>query len=135
MLIVKTSLQPSRIQGIGLFAKEKILEGTITWKFDSRFDLLFDPKDIWEMPDLQQNLIKHFAYLSKLTSKYVYSTDNSRFTNHSSKHNNIDVIKLPGEPEMCGIANRNIEEGEEIISNYRTFDAADEKGDEEYLDS
>lgn len=133
MLIIKASLRPSRIQGIGLFANEKILKGSVTWKFDPHFDILFDPNEVKEMSLLQRNLIKHFAYLSKMTGKYVYSIDNSRFTNHSSRKNNIDVIMLPDEIEMSGVANRDIEEGEEIISNYRTFDADDENSDEEYL--
>ena len=135
MLIIRASLRPSQIQGIGLFAEEKILKDSITWRFNPRFDILFDPEEIVKMSLLQRNLIKHFAYLSKLTGKYVYSIDDSRFTNHSSKQNNIDVILLPDELEMCGIANRNIEVGEEIISNYRTFDANDENGDEEYLNN
>ena len=134
MLTIKTSLKPSKIEGIGLFADEKIPKGTVTWKFDPRFDILFDPKEVQQMSKEQQELITHFAYLSKTSGKYVYSIDDSRFTNHSV-NNNVDSVYLPNEEEVCGIANRDIEKGEEILVNYRKFDAIDEQSSEKYLES
>ncbi|OGY44840.1 MAG: hypothetical protein A3B89_04710 [Candidatus Buchananbacteria bacterium RIFCSPHIGHO2_02_FULL_40_13] len=135
MLTVKASAQPSKIQGIGLFADEKITKGAITWKFNPRFDIIFDPEEVKQMPPEQRQLIDHYAYLSTTTGKYIYSIDNSRFTNHSSVNNNVDVVALPGEPETCGVANRDIEKGEEILVNYRAFDRDDEISQEEYLNS
>ena len=69
------------------------------------------------------------------TGKYVYSIDDSRFTNHSSLKNNIDVVAMPGESETLGVANRDIEIGEEILVNYRHFDIDDENGTDDYLNS
>jgi len=135
MLTVKASARPSKIQGIGLFADEKILKGTITWRFNSRFDILFDPEEVKKMSQQHQELIDRYAYLSITTGKYVYSIDDSRFTNHSSVNDNIDVMIVPGEPETVGVANRDIEEGEEMLVNYRDFDKQDENSTEAYLDS
>ncbi len=135
MLTVKASAKPSKIEGIGLFADEKIPKGTITWKFNPRFDILFDPEEVKQMPPEHRDLIDRYAYLSTTTGKYVYSIDDSRFTNHSSVKNNLDVVPFPGEQETCGVANRDIEIGEEILVNYRDFDAHDEDGKEEYLNS
>ena len=42
-------------------------------------------------------------------------------------------MQLPGESELVGIANRNIEKGEEILVNYRDFDVRDKNSQEEYL--
>ena len=135
MLIVKTSAKPSTIQGVGLFAEEKIPKGTVIWKFNPIFDILFDPEEILNMSDTEKELLNRYSYLSIATGKYVYSIDNSRFTNHSSTMNNVDVCFVPGEQEALEIANRDIEEGEEILVNYRTFDAGDETSTEEYLNS
>ena len=104
-------------------------------KFNPRFDIIFDPEEVKQMPPEQRQLIDHYAYLSTTTGKYIYSIDNSRFTNHSSVNNNVDVVALPGEPETCGVANRDIEKGEEILVNYRAFDRDDEISQEEYLNS
>src|SRR3989344_4164119 len=133
MLTVKASAKPSKIEGIGLFADEKILKGTVTWRFNPRFDILFDHAEVKQMSPEHRELIDHYAYLSTTTGKYVYSIDDSRFTNHSSVKNNIDVVPSPGEPETLGVANRDIEKGEEMLVNYRAFDAHDENSKEEYL--
>ena len=135
MLTVKASAKPSKIQGLGLFADEKIPKGTVTWKFNPRFDILFDPEEVKRMPSEHQELIDNYAYLSTMSGKYVYSIDDSRFANHSSKNNNVDARAFPGETEICGVSNRDIEKGEEILTNYRTFDAYDKNGKKEYLDS
>ncbi|TSC62723.1 MAG: nuclear protein SET [Parcubacteria group bacterium Gr01-1014_48] len=135
MLTIKASAKPSKIEGIGLFADEKILKGTVTWKFNPRFDILFDPEEVKQMPSELHEFIIRCAYLSTTTGKYVFSIDDSRFTNHSSVKNNINVVSFPGEPETLGVANRDIEKGEEILVNYRAFDAHDENSKEEYLNT
>ncbi|OGZ53386.1 MAG: hypothetical protein A3B25_02080 [Candidatus Ryanbacteria bacterium RIFCSPLOWO2_01_FULL_48_26] len=133
MLTVKASAKPSLVHGIGLFADERIPKGTVTWRFNPRFDLLFDPKEVEAMPEAHRSLIDRYAYLSMTTGKYVYSIDDSRFTNHSLKADNIDVVEFPGESETCGVANRDINQREEILVNYRLFDVRDATSDESYL--
>lgn len=135
MLQVKTTLGPSKINGVGLFAAERIPKGTTTWKYDPRFDISFDPKEVEKMPPLQKELISHFSYLSKTSGNYIYSIDDSRFTNHS-KNANVDSIQVhPDDPEKSGVAARDIEVGEEITVNYRLFDVHDEKATDTYLNS
>lgn len=87
------------------------------------------------MPALQRDLIERYAYLSTANGKYVYCIDDARFMNHSSVKNNLDIVPFPGEPETRGVANRDIQQGEEILINYREFDAHDEKSEEVYLES
>lgn len=132
MLTVKTSLRPSTIHGMGLFAEEKISKGTVIWKFDPKFDRLFDPTDVEKMDELKQKFLHHFAYLEKTIQKYVLSVDDTRFINHSMSPNIFDR-GVPGE-ELCdSVACRDIEIGEEITVNYRLIDANDETSDEAYL--
>jgi SET domain-containing protein len=133
MLVVKTSVKPSDIEGLGLFAEEKIPKGSVVWRYDPRFDLFFDPQEVDAMPALQKELIDRYAYLSTETGKYVYCIDDTRFMNHSSVKNNLDVVPFEGEPETRAVANRDIEIGEELLINYRTFDTADATSTDPYL--
>ena len=135
MLKVKASAGLSQIDGVGLFAEEKISKGTITWQFTPDLDIVFDPEKVTKMPKEQQELFDRFAFLSKKTGKYIYSIDDSRFCNHSSSKNNIDFLYTADQPEGYGIANRDIEKGEELLVNYRQFDEHDSKSPEDYLDS
>jgi SET domain-containing protein len=81
----------------------------------------------------KQKLVMIYAYLSPESGKYVYSIDNTRFTNHSSTNWNIDTAVVPSEIETTGVANRDIEIGEEILVNYRQIDLHDRNSDEKYL--
>ncbi len=133
MLLVKASAKPSSINGIGLFADEDISKGTIIWKYNPVFDIAFSIDDVNAMDKIGQELINRYAYLSTIQNKYIYSIDDSRFTNHSSTNPNEDVLFLPGDIETSAVANRDILKGEEILVNYRLFDANDEISNEEYL--
>lgn len=135
MLTVKASAKPSAINGIGLFADEKIPKGTTMWKYDPRFDIAYSPEEVESFPALQREQINRYAYLSESLGKYIYPMDDSRFTNHSSQNPNEDVVQFPDEPETRGMANRDIEAGEEILVNYRLFDVNDAISDEAYLKS
>jgi SET domain-containing protein len=133
MLTIKASARSSKINGIGLFADERVSKGTVTWKFDPRFDVVFDPKEVENFTPSQQELIKRHGYLSTTSHQYIFPLDDSRFTNHSTNDFNIDSVYFPGEPEFCGVASRDIEPGEELLANYRAFDADDAISDKEYL--
>ncbi len=122
MLLVKTKLAPSKINGIGVFAAQKIPKGTITWRFDPKFDRTFTPKEVSKLSKIQFDLINHCSYLSKKTNRYIYCMDDSRFTNHSNKPNMDNSKVLPGDLETCDIANRDIKAGEELTVDYRIID-------------
>jgi len=134
MFLVKTSVKPSKIEGLGLFADEEIPKGTIIWEFDPKFDLIFSEEEVNKMSEIQQNLIHHFAYFSKRLRKYVYCVDDTRFMNHSNTPN-TDSVSFLGKQENCDVANRDIKIGEEITINYRDIDVYDEKSKEAYLDN
>ncbi len=135
MIVVKTVVKQSGIEGLGLFAEERIPKGTTVWKYDPRFDLSFDPKEVEAWDLLQKDFLIRYAYLSTDSGKYIFCADDARFMNHSATKNNLDVMPFEGEPETRGVANRDIEAGEEILINYRTFDAADATSNDPYLNS
>ena len=133
MLLVKTKLGSSKIQGIGLFADQFIKKGTITWRFEPPFDLYFEPDKISKMPKIKRDFFYHFSYLSKKSGRYIFCIDNTRFINHSSNPNIDSTHVLPGNLEVCDIAKRDIKKGEEITVDYKEIDALDAKSFEKYL--
>ncbi len=135
MLTVKASAKPSKIEGLGLFANEKIPKGTVVWKYDPRFDIGFSPQEVDQMSNMQKGLLERYSYLSERQNKYIISFDDSRFTNHSSINNNVDVVEIPGDIETAAVANRDIEKGEEILINYKSFDANDAVSNDPYLNN
>ncbi len=133
MLLVKTILGASKINGIGLFAGEDVKERTLIWRYNPVFDSSFTPQQVDKLPLLLQEFIKTYAALSTISGNYILSNDHARFTNHSSSPNVI-ALKIHGETELITKAARDIKRGEEITVDYRVIDKADaEVGDAEYL--
>jgi SET domain-containing protein len=132
MLLVKTYVAPSKIQGQGLFAAQDIKKGTITWRFNPEIDKEYSIKEFESLSGEEKLLVKHSAVLSKISNKYILSSDNTKFTNHSSDPNLGAVIE-EGQIEMVAKAKRDIKKDEELTIDYRTIDKSDETSSEEYL--
>ena len=132
MLLVKTYLAPSKIEGIGLFAGQNIKKGETTWEYTSGFDSSFEERSIKNMPSILQDFIYNYASLSMISNKYILGNDNVRFTNHSSKPN-LESVKIKGEVEKIARAKRDIKKGEELTIDYRTFDREDAMSKRDYL--
>ncbi|MGO9171781.1 MAG: SET domain-containing protein [Rhodomicrobium sp.] len=122
MLLVRTILAPSDIEGLGLFAGQNIPKGTIVWKFVPGVDALFDDSEIESLPAVTQNICRRYSYLDPASKKYVLCGDDARFENHSENPNTAGAYPS-GEPFGVDIATRDIHEGEEITCDYRSFDA------------
>lgn len=123
MLMVKTRLAPSPIDGIGLFADEDIAKGTVTWRFLAGYDRLFTAGEIAALPEPSRSAMLGHSYLDQTSGLYVYCLDNARFMNHSADANTAGV-HAAGEIEGHDVATRDIRAGEELTCDYRTFDAA-----------
>jgi uncharacterized protein len=122
MLLVKSILAPSDIEGLGLFAAQHIPKGTIVWKFVPGVDALFDIAAIEELPEITQDICRRYAYLDPHSQKYVLCGDDARFENHSEDPNTAGQYP-EGEPFGIDVATRDIQVGEEITCDYRSFDA------------
>jgi SET domain-containing protein len=122
MLVVKTILAPSDIEGLGLFARQHIPKGAIVWTFVPGVDALFDESAIEALPAVTQDICRRYAYLDPNSKKYVLCGDDARFENHSENPNTTGVYP-EGQPFGIDIATRDIQEGEEITCDYRSFDA------------
>lgn len=118
MILVKTKIGPSKIEGIGLFADQNISKGTIIWKFVPNFDHEISVEEFNKLPALAKSKIMHHSI--KDGERYVSFGDDARFFNHSNKPNTKGVEASDGYGYT--VASRDIEKGEEITANYRDFD-------------
>jgi uncharacterized protein len=118
MMLVRTYLSSSKIEGIGIFAAEPIKAGDVIWRLDPKFDVLFTESDIEELPPHMQDFITRYFYPHlKQPGVWVLESDNGRFMNHSESPN-TDFTQFEE-----GFAIRDIAAGEEIICNYYEFDS------------
>lgn len=119
LLLIKTKLAPSNIDGIGLFAAEPVEAGTVVWRFDPSIDIRLDKTQIDELVPASREQITKYTYREQGTDLYVLCGDDARFFNHSPIPNCIDVCE-------CGngvtIAARDIAAGEELTCDYSLFD-------------
>ncbi len=122
MLHVKTTLKPSHVSGIGLFANENIVKGITIWTFQKNFDIRFSREQLMLLPLQAQEQFRVYAYLSKKTHLYIYPADNGRFINHSPTPNIIVVFNDSSEEDI-NIASRDIVCDEELTINYQDFDS------------
>ena len=121
MLLVKTRLSPSAISGIGLHADEFIPKGTIIWEFTPGIDLKFTGEQ-YKLLEKFRNFeaLDRYLYKSLISGCFILCADDGRFINHSNQPNTIDT---PEREEGLTIALKDIQRGEEITSNYASFDA------------
>jgi hypothetical protein len=121
MLLVPTYLAPSPIHGIGLFAAEPFARGTLLWVFQPGLDLLYDQAFIDSLPELARAQILRHCYRDPDSGLYVLCGDDARFWNHAAEPN-TENVELPDNEQGGTAATRDIQRGEELTCDYRTFD-------------
>jgi SET domain-containing protein len=113
MLLIDTTVGPSKIHGLGCFANEFIPEGKRIWVFDRRIDPIVYKAHLSKLPEAIQSFLhdKGFVALRRWRKCIVLCGDNSRYMNHSDDPN---VVK--------NVACRDIEAGDELTCDYWSFD-------------
>jgi len=101
--------------GFGLFALNKIPKGTIIWKLDHGLDLVLDQA---VYPEPINSFIKKYAYREGY--RLILCSDDARYINHSFNPNMHDYVDSNG---SWTVALCDIEAGEELTSDYRSFDS------------
>jgi len=125
MFVVRTSLRPSPIHGIGAFTEEPIRKGQLVWQFDPRLDIRIPLGELSKFPPAAQEHIRIRAYAEMVEGRKLMTlcTDNAQYVNHSSRPNLLDSAD-----GLREIAARDIAAGEELTCNYYEFDlTAEEK--------
>jgi uncharacterized protein len=113
MLKVKTYLDKSPIEGLGVFAAEDIPKNTVVWEFNAWLDRHVSPL---HLSNMEMEFVYKYAFVDKQTDDWILPVDNDRFTNHSEDPNTYPI----GDGRM--LAKRDIKKGEEITCNYREID-------------
>lgn len=121
MLLVKTKIGHSKINGIGLFANQFIPKGTPVWKFQPGFDLKINKSELSHLSEPSREQFLKYSYLNVKTDKYILCFDDARFFNHSDNANCAE-IESPNDSEGINIAAKDIPVGEELTCDYREFD-------------
>jgi SET domain-containing protein len=117
MLLVPTYVRPSRVEGVGVFAAERIPAGTLIWRLDERFDRLMDLRDVAGQPESARQFIERYGYpYPHDPDVLVIELDNGRFMNHSDEPNTNFL-----DPD-AGFTRRAIAADEELFCNYAEFD-------------
>lgn len=119
MILIRTKLGVSNVQGIGLFADQDIKKGDLVNKDKDQWATIRYTEDQWR--ELEKSLskesfrqIKRYAFKNKSDGLYCLNLDDIRFINHSKTPN----IATVGEND---VALRDIKRGEEITIDYNTF--------------
>ena len=117
VLLIKTELRPSTINGIGLFVPEPVKAGTLIWKFNPSIDRLVT-RGVYEgLPEVARAFIDHFA--SRIyPDLYLLCGDNARFINYANPPN-IDCKSKHIDAEF--FATHDLAAGSELLDNYETF--------------
>ena len=118
MLLIDTYLDKSKINGVGVFAKENVKKGEKIKEVRPEFEIEFDKENLPRMPLALARMIDNYAYEREKGSKIVVlGIDNEKYLNHSDDPNVNDD----------GIALKDIKIGDEITVNYRDFDDSIDK--------
>ncbi len=117
MMLVRTYVASSAIEGLGVYAEEYISSGTLIWQFNPKFVATFSQSDIEKLPAHTKEFVEKYSFPHLYKSKHlVVELDNGRFMNHSEAPNTDFTVFSKG------YAIRDINRGEEITSNYHEFD-------------
>ena len=114
MLLVRTTVGPSAIHGLGVFAAEGVEAGQGVWEFAPGIDLVIPAERLATLPAAFRAFLDTYGYRSPEypDGSLVLSCDNAKYLNHS-EHPNC---------ESSGPFNRAlrpIKAGEEITCDYR----------------
>ena len=113
MFLIDTYLDKSKIEGIGVFAKENVKKGEKIKEVRPEFEIEFDKENLPRMPLALARMVDNYAYEREKGSKIVVlGIDNEKYLNHSDDPSVNDD----------GIALKDINIGDEITIDYRDFD-------------
>lgn len=125
MLEIKTAVKESPGRGLGLFAGQLIRAKTVCWRHDAAFDRVISKWELDRSTPEQKEFAETYGCLLADGSRHI-CMDNARFINHSETGANVrDGENAAG---FYFFAMRDIQPGEEILTNYNEICADCEKG-------
>lgn len=124
MILIKTYLHNSDLNGIGLFAQEDIKKGQKVWEYTEWFDFSLSKEQVDKLSLSAKDQFLKYAYLSYTSNRYVLCSDDARFFNHSHTPNVRCVVpddKSHVDSLVC-FAERDIMKDEELTCDYNEFE-------------
>jgi len=116
MMMVRSYLGPSEIEGLGVFCHTNIRKRQLVWLYDPRFDVSYMLSDVARAPKHFREFIERYTYPHpEDRERVVLDCDEGRFMNHSEQAN-VDL----SDPTR-GVAVRDIPAGVELTCDYRQF--------------
>lgn len=113
MMLIKTYVAPSTIQGTGVFADEFVAKGTLIWRLHEKLDVQMSAGDIAKLPPHMQEFIRIYSYPNLEREGYVIvDSDNGRFMNHA------DAPNTDFRDFNWGYALADIQRGDELTCDY-----------------
>jgi SET domain-containing protein len=119
MMLIRTYLASSEIQGLGVFTGEFVAKGSPLWVLNPKFDIFLREAEIEALPRHMQDFVARYSYPHlELPEIRVIDCDDGKYMNHSDQPN-TDFRRFD-----IGYAVRDIAAGEEITCSYYEFDPA-----------
>lgn len=114
MMLVRTYVAPSEIQGLGLFATEFIRKGTPMQVESPIFDIILTQGQMNKLTPIAKAHLETYAWTDDMGLKHI-GVDNDKYANHSDNPN----MGVPRKNAEITVALRDIEANEEIVESYR----------------
>lgn len=118
MMLIRTYLATSEIQGLGVFAGEFVPAGRELWVLNPKFDIFISVSELEGLPAHMQDFVARYSYphLEMPGRVRVVDCDDGKFMNHSERPNtDFRVFDK-------GYALTDIACGDEITCDYFEFD-------------
>ena len=119
-------VKPSKIHGLGLFAKKLIPKGTIWWHARVEDVLIINREQFITLESSVKSsqmenymrILLTYSYYERDLDVLIFCMDNSRYINHSL---NANSGPLDDESGFRSMALRDIQTGEEITEDYSKY--------------
>lgn len=117
MLLVRTELRPSPIEGIGAFLLEPVKKGAVIWRYDSRVDRVYAPDEVQSLPEHVQAYLRTYSTWHEESGLFVLCGDNGRYFNHADEPNTWSTGVSFGEDRAAF----DLDAGVELTTDYRAI--------------
>ena len=120
MMMVRSYLAPSAIEGLGVFSVSDIRKGSLVWLYNPDFDVRYLADEIARQPKHFREYMERYTYPDPEDRDFVVlDCDEGRFMNHADQPN-VDLSDA-----KRGVATCDIPAGVELTCDYRQFMGAD----------
>jgi SET domain-containing protein len=111
MMLVRTFVGPSAIEGLGVFAGENIRKGAVVWRLDRNFDRVYSADEFNALPQAVRNNLARYCSWDEARRFWLLCVDDARFFNHADDPNIHDE-------DLASTAVHDIASGEELTCKY-----------------